>query len=73
MFSALVGQIAELKEVTYIHCAQGHGRTGTVVAAVLVRKGICATPGEAMTILRSARPRAVLNRAQAEFLRQVCQ
>lgn len=43
-FSALVGQVAESKEATYIHCAQGHGRTGMLAAAVLVRKGNCATP-----------------------------
>ncbi len=72
-FSALIGEIVESRKPTYIHCAQGHGRTGMLAAAVLVKKGICATPGEAMTMIRSARPRADLNGAQVEFLQRICQ
>jgi protein-tyrosine phosphatase len=72
-FSALVGEIAESPEPTYIHCAQGHGRTGMLAAAVLVGKGLCATPDEAMAMIRSARPLAELNQAQVRFLRRISQ
>ena len=51
-----------------IHCAQGHGRSATVAAAVLVRLGLAPGPGEALAIVRSARPRARPSRAQRAAL-----
>jgi protein-tyrosine phosphatase len=40
----------------YIHCAQGHGRTGMFAAAVLLSSGQAATPEEALRLVTSARP-----------------
>ena len=71
-FETLVRQVANSPEATYIHCAQGHGRTGVLVAAVLVSRGVHATVDEAVAALDAARPRANLNRRQVEFLRRVC-
>lgn len=51
----------------YVHCALGHGRTGTVVAAYLVSEG--ATVAEALALLRAARPGVRLNRTQLRALR----
>ncbi len=70
MFSALVDQIAESKDVTYIHCAQGHGRAGMLAAAILVRKGMCMTFEDAAKALRAIRPLAELNRRQLDIVRR---
>jgi len=70
-----VQHIAAWQGPVYIHCAQGHGRTGTVAAAVLVEKGLAATPEgaiEMIEMLTRARPKLTLARNQHEFLRQIC-
>jgi len=41
-----------------IHCAQGHGRTATVAAAVLCELGLASDAEEALSLIRSARPLA---------------
>lgn len=62
--------IAELPEVpTYVHCAQGHGRTGLFSIAYLVEKKICATSDDAMALLTVARPGIALNYDQQTFIK----
>ena len=51
-----------------IHCAQGHGRSATITAAMLVRAGLAKTGDEALRIVRSARPGARPSRSQREAL-----
>jgi hypothetical protein len=51
----------------FIHCAFGHGRSATVAAAVLVRRGE-ATLDDVERILRAARPRIGLNAHQRRAL-----
>jgi hypothetical protein len=53
----------------YVHCALGHGRTGTVVAAYLLATGQAATLDEALTRLRQARSGVRLKRAQRHCVR----
>jgi protein-tyrosine phosphatase len=69
---ALAHQIASWSGPVYIHCAQGHGRTGTVAAAVLLDAGRCATVEEAVSMLQAARPRLAIGKEQLAFLRRVC-
>jgi protein-tyrosine phosphatase len=57
----------------YIHCAQGHGRTGLVAAALLLAQGRAADTDEAIQTLKSARPKVHLNRGQMRFLRKMRQ
>jgi protein-tyrosine phosphatase len=71
-FRQLVKQIADWPGPVYIHCAQGHGRTGTVAAAVLVAKGIHPTPEAAIQAMQLVRPKLALNRTQLQFVRQIC-
>ena len=60
--------ISSLPDVpTYIHCAQGHGRTGLFAIAYLVQRGICSTIEEAEKLLLTARPGIVLNAQQRSF------
>lgn len=41
---------------TFIHCAQGHGRTGLFALTVLLKSGAAATVSEGMQMLTKARP-----------------
>lgn len=41
---------------TFIHCAQGHGRTGLFAAALLLASGEVGTIAEAADLVQSARP-----------------
>lgn len=53
---------------TYIHCAQGHGRTGLVAASYLLFTGQAQTTKQAVEMLRSARPGLRLNNGQSKFV-----
>lgn len=52
----------------YIHCAQGHGRSATVAAALLLARGQAATPGEAVALVVKARPKVHLEPSQQAAL-----
>lgn len=52
-----------------IHCAQGHGRTATITAAVLIRLGLASDVDEALALIRAARPFAKPSRGQLAALR----
>jgi protein-tyrosine phosphatase len=54
--------------VIYIHCGQGHGRSGLVAALLLARRGDAATPEAAIALLKSKRPKLGLTAIQYEFL-----
>jgi hypothetical protein len=49
---------------TFIHCAQGHGRTGLFAIAHLLHSGAAPTVDEALDKLRSVRSRIRLNSLQ---------
>ena len=63
-FSDLVKNIANWNGDVYIHCAQGHGRTGLVAAAMLIAKGITNDVDEAIAIVQSRRPGVALSGRQ---------
>jgi protein-tyrosine phosphatase len=72
-FLALVRELAQWPGAIYIHCAQGHGRTGTFAAAVLLARGHCDSVDMAVGQLRAARPRLALGNAQLQFVRRVAE
>jgi protein-tyrosine phosphatase len=41
---------------TFVHCAQGHGRTGLFALALLLSSGAVRTPAEGMRLLKELRP-----------------
>jgi protein-tyrosine phosphatase len=55
----------------FIHCAQGHGRTGLFAAAWLLANGVAANAGEALQILTKARPGINLNSEQRRCLSEI--
>jgi len=54
---------------TFIHCAQGHGRTGLFALAVLLNSGEVHTINEGMKLLRVARPGISLNKEQIRCIK----
>lgn len=49
---------------TYVHCAQGHGRTGLFALAVMLKSGAARTVSEGLEKLRRVRPGINLSVAQ---------
>lgn len=66
----LVKKIDSLVGVTYIHCAQGHGRTGLVTAALLLHRNPKLTVQRAIEQLQEVRPALRCNREQIASLRR---
>lgn len=53
---------------TYVHCAQGHGRTGLFSLALLFSRGQIANAEEGLKLLKSNRPALNLNHQQRSFI-----
>jgi protein-tyrosine phosphatase len=61
-------QLAELNGHLYIHCAQGHGRTGLVAAALLLTRRSAGSPSAAIELIQSIRSQVRLARRQLACL-----
>lgn len=69
---ALRAAIAALRPgLTFIHCAQGHGRTGLFAAALLMHRGLAKNADDAVSLIQKARPAVRLNKKQMDFLRSL--
>ena len=53
---------------TYIHCAQGYGRTALFAVALLYERGVVKDIDEGMALLRRARPGMTLSKVQRRCL-----
>lgn len=51
-----------------VHCAHGHGRSATVLAAILIAEGRASGVAEAEALMQAQRPRVRLNRRQRAAL-----
>lgn len=51
-----------------IFCANGHGRSATLAALLLMKRRIAHTPDAAMETIKHCRPQAALNAEQRRFL-----
>ena len=56
---------------TFIHCAQGHGRTGLFALAVLLHAGVARSVEEGLAMLSAARPGIRLNGEQLQCIQMV--
>ena len=68
VFHELIIKIANWKGNVYIHCALGYGRSATVVAGVLIAKGLVNNFEEAEKLLKTARPKIKFSQAQRKLL-----
>ncbi|MDC0711207.1 tyrosine-protein phosphatase [Stigmatella sp. ncwal1] len=62
-------ELAGLAQPLYVHCAQGHGRTGMIAAALLVARRQAPDVPTALALVQRARPGVRLSRAQTEALK----
>jgi hypothetical protein len=53
----------------YVHCAQGHGRTGVFALALLAERGEIGSYDEGVEMLKEVRPGVGLNQKQEAFMR----
>ena len=67
----LADEIIKMPKPVLIHCAQGHGRTGLVAAAVLIVSGEAQTATDAIAMIQAVRPGVELNKAQRLILEQI--
>lgn len=68
-FRQWVSEVAALPGIVYIHCAEGHGRTGMFAAALLLARGEAKSAEEALAFVKSKRPLVRLGRQQVAALR----
>lgn len=70
-FAELRGAVEETSSGrAFVHCAQGHGRTGLFALALLLRRGSVQSVDEGVSVLRKLRPAVKLNQKQTEFANQ---
>lgn len=55
--------------ITFVHCAQGHGRTALFTLALLAKRGRIQSFDEGMALIKQARPGIGFNRMQDQFIR----
>lgn len=53
-----------------VHCAHGHGRSATVLGAILIAEGLAKGAQEAEAMMKAERPRVRLNTRQRDALQQ---
>lgn len=68
---ARIGRLNDVPGTRYVHCAEGHGRTGLVAAAILLARGFATGPDEAIRMVRARRPGVRLKKRQREMLAEV--
>ena len=67
-FKAWIAKAATLDGKIYIHCAEGHGRTGLFAAALLVHLGHSQSVDDALQFVKSKRPLVRLGSRQLQAL-----
>lgn len=67
-FEKLVTYVNDHQGPVLIHCAHGHGRSATVMVAVLVRRGLVPDAEAAYALLRENRPGVYLHRGQRRLV-----
>ena len=65
---AWASRVADISGCKYIHCAEGHGRTGMFSAALLYARGECSSAAAAIELIQKCRPNVRLQRSQILIL-----
>ncbi|NMO14191.1 hypothetical protein HPC49_49825 [Pyxidicoccus fallax] len=66
-------ELATLPGPVYVHCAQGHGRTGMIAAALLVARGDAPDAKTALALIQRVRPGVRVSPAQAHALDELAE
>lgn len=66
-----IREVASQPGVLYVHCAQGHGRTGLIAALILVARTPSLSPADALARLQAIRPGIGLSRRQSQALHTI--
>lgn len=70
-FVECVREVAGFEGPLLIHCAQGHGRSAALAAAVMIERGLVEGVEAAEEAMRRARPKIGLEKAQRELVRRI--
>lgn len=70
-FRRAINTIVACPAPVYVFCAQGHGRSATLAAAVLIARADAPNVETAETMLRRLRPGVRLSRSQRAFVRRM--
>jgi hypothetical protein len=70
-FLSLLETLRTVEGPIYLHCAEGHGRSGTIAVGFLILIGEAVDTQEALDKLRGIRPRIRLESCQRQFLKQM--
>ncbi|MCB9594636.1 MAG: dual specificity protein phosphatase family protein [Sandaracinaceae bacterium] len=63
-FRALLDRLDGEEGPIFVHCAMGHGRSATVAAGLMVRRGVATDVDDAIRRMTAARPRVHLHGVQ---------
>jgi protein-tyrosine phosphatase len=69
-FANIVRDVAALEGGVLIHCAQGHGRSAALAAALLIARGVVEGLEGAERLLIASRPRVRLKASQRALVKQ---
>lgn len=67
-FRALLDRLGEDEGPIFVHCAMGHGRSATVAAALMIRRGLATDADDAIRRMTAARPLVYLHAVQRAAL-----
>jgi hypothetical protein len=70
VLAGAIEQLSQTPGVLYLHCAQGHGRSATLAAGLLIHEGLAQDIPSALQLLKQSRPRVRLNRHQRRALKE---
>jgi predicted protein tyrosine phosphatase len=68
-FAGIVREVAALEGGVLIHCAQGHGRSAALAAALLIARGVVEDLEGAERLLIASRPKVRLKPSQRTLVR----
>ena len=71
VFQALIDTILSWQGNIYIHCALAYGRSATVVAGILLAKGLVDNINQAEKLLKAKRPGIKFSQEQKNMLKRV--